>query len=197
MRLYIKLSKNKTVVPFSYQHFLTGVVQKWIGPNNEEHGKSGLFSFSWLQNTEAIRNGLMLKNNAYFFITTIFNFPINFQNKFNYSNINFISDNQNSNTNISFNNNLKMLIKPNKTILFTFSYDYFKPNTKLNEDFTFLDFEIKYKPKKMRFIEFWLTGKNLLNNTFFSQTENTDFQNTTYQSSLMPRYFLLTLDFKL
>lgn len=69
MRLYIKLSKNKTVVPFSYQHFLTGVVQKWIGPNNEEHGKSGLFSFSWLQNTEAIRNGLMLKNNAYFFIS--------------------------------------------------------------------------------------------------------------------------------
>ena len=67
----------------------------------------------------------------------------------------------------------------------------------LNEDFTFLDFEIKYKPKKMRFIEFWLTGKNLLNNTFFSQTENTDFQNTTYQSSLMPRHFLLTLDFKL
>ena len=49
----------------------------------------------------------------------------------------------------------------------------------------------------MRFIEFWLTGKNLLNNTFFSQTENTDFQNTTYQSSLMPRHFLLTLDFKL
>lgn len=169
----------------------------FLNSNIKHVSNYGINNYKNVVNQSDLRNNQSRNYNAYFFITTVFNFPINFQNKFNYSNINFISDNQNSNTNISFNNNLKMLIKPNKTILFTFSYDYFKPNTKLNEDFTFLDFEIKYKPKKMRFIEFWLTGKNLLNNTFFSQTENTDFQNTTYQSSLMPRYFLLTLDFKL
>ena len=169
----------------------------FLNSNIKHVSNYGINNYKNVVNQSDLRNNQSRNYNAYFFITTVFNFPINFQNKFNYSNINFISDNQNSNTNISFNNNLKMLIKPNNKFLFTISYDYFKPNTKLNEDFTFLDFEIKYKPKKMRFIEFWLTGKNLLNNTFFSQTENTDFQNTTYQSSLMPRYFLLTLDFKL
>lgn len=169
----------------------------FLNSNIKHVSNYGINNYKNVVNQSDLRNNQSRNYNAYFFITTVFNFPINFQNKFNYSNINFISDNQNSNTNISFNNNLKMLIKPNNKFLFTISYDYFKPNTKLNEDFTFLDFEIKYKPKKMRFIEFWLTGKNLLNNTFFSQTENTDFQNTIYQSSLMPRYFLLTLDFKL
>ena len=169
----------------------------FLNSNIKHVSNYGINNYKNVVNQSDLRNNQSRSYNAYFFITTVFNFPINFQNKFNYSNINFISDNQNSNTNISFNNNLKMLIKPNNKFLFTISYDYFKPNTKLNEDFTFLDFEIKYKPKKMRFIEFWLTGKNLLNNTFFSQTENTDFQNTTYQSSLMPRHFLLTLDFKL
>lgn len=169
----------------------------FLNSNIKHVSNYGINNYKNVVNQSDLRNNQSRNYNAYFFITTVFNFPINFQNKFNYSNINFISDNQNSNTNISFNNNLKMLIKPNNKFLFTISYDYFKPNTKLNEDFTFLDFEIKYKPKKMRFIEFWLTGKNLLNNTFFSQTENTDFQNTTYQSSLMPSHFLLTLDFKL
>ena len=169
----------------------------FLNSNIKHVSNYGINNYKNVVNQSDLLNNQSRNYNAYFFITTVFNFPINFQNKFNYSNINFISDNQNSNTNISFNNNLKMLIKPNNKFLFTISYDYFKPNTKLNEDFTFLDFEIKYKPKKMRFIEFWLTGKNLLNNTFFSQTENTDFQNTTYQSSLMPRHFLLTLDFKL
>ena len=169
----------------------------FLNSNIKHVSNYGINNYKNVVNQSDLRNNQSRNYNAYFYITTVFNFPINFQNKFNYSNINFISDNQNSNTNISFNNNLKMLIKPNNKFLFTISYDYFKPNTKLNEDFTFLDFEIKYKPKKMRFIEFWLTGKNLLNNTFFSQTENTDFQNTTYQSSLMPRHFLLTLDFKL
>lgn len=169
----------------------------FLNSNIKHVSNYGINNYKNVVNQSELRNNQSRNYNAYFFITTVFNFPINFQNKFNYSSINFISDNQNSNTNISFNNNLKMLIKPNNKILFTISYDYFKPNIKLNEDFTFLDFEIKYKSKKMRFIEFWLTGKNLLNNAFFSQTENTDFQNTTYQSSLMPRYFLLTLDFKL
>jgi hypothetical protein len=71
------------------------------------------------------------------------------------------------------------------------------PNTKNNDDFIFLDFEIKYKPQRTKWIEFLLTGKNLLNNKFHSQTENSDFQTTIYQSSLIPKYYLLTLNFSL
>lgn len=175
-------------------------IEKFVNVLNTtfKHSSSyGINNFKNVINQSDIRNNQSRNYNAYFFISTVFNLPVNFQNKFNYNNVNFITNNQTSNTNISFNNNLKMLIKPNKSWLFTFSYEYFLPNTKNKDDFTFLDFEIKYKPKKLNFIEFWIAGKNLLNNKFYSQTENTDFQITTYQSSLMPRYYLLTLDFKL
>ena len=69
MRLYIKLSKNTQIIPYSYQHLLTGLVHKWIGKNNEEHGKSSLYSFSWLQNTSSNNNGINLNRDAYFFIS--------------------------------------------------------------------------------------------------------------------------------
>lgn len=69
MRLYIKLSSNTSLIPFNYQHLLTGVVHKWIGENNKEHGNRSLYSFSWLQNTVATKQGLNLKRDAYFFIS--------------------------------------------------------------------------------------------------------------------------------
>jgi CRISPR-associated endoribonuclease Cas6 len=69
MRLYIKLSKNNEVIPYNYQHLLTGVIHKWIGEENEEHGKPSLYSFSWLQNTIASKTGISLTQNSYFFIS--------------------------------------------------------------------------------------------------------------------------------
>lgn len=69
MRLYIKLSKNTEIIPFNYQHLLTGVVNKWIGEENEIHGKSSQYSFSWLQNTVSNKKGINLNRDAYFFIS--------------------------------------------------------------------------------------------------------------------------------
>jgi len=69
MRLYIKLSKNKEIIPYNYQHLLTGTVHKWLGENNAEHGKRSLYSFSWLQNTRATNKGLNLTQDSYFFIS--------------------------------------------------------------------------------------------------------------------------------
>lgn len=69
MRLYLKLTKNTQPIPFSYQHLLTGAIHKWIGKDNEEHGQQSLYSFSWLQNTIANKNGIELKQDAYFFIS--------------------------------------------------------------------------------------------------------------------------------
>ena len=69
MRIYIKISKNKEIIPFNYQHLLTGVVHKWIGVNNNEHGKRSLYSFSWLQNTSSTKNGINLGRDTYFFIS--------------------------------------------------------------------------------------------------------------------------------
>lgn len=163
-----------------------------------KHSSSfGFNSYKNIINQSELRNNKSLTYNAYFFISSTFRFPLNFQSKFNYNIVSFKSDNQNSILNLSLNNSSKLLYKPSRNWLFTFSYDYYLPNSKRIESFTFLDFEVKFKPKKLKWVEFWLTGKNLLNRKFYYQNENSDFQTSTYQSSLLPRYYLLTMDFKL
>lgn len=71
MRIYLRLSKNQKLVPFNYQELLVGVTHKWIGENNDVHGKSGQYSFSWIQNTFATKDGINLGDDPYFFIGSI------------------------------------------------------------------------------------------------------------------------------
>lgn len=71
MRIYLRLINNNKIVPFNYQEFLTGTIHKWIGQDNKIHGKAGNFSFSWIQNTIASKNGIDLKRDAYFFISSL------------------------------------------------------------------------------------------------------------------------------
>lgn len=68
MRIYLRLGRNQKVIPFTYQELLVGVIHKWIGSDNVIHGKSGQYSFSWIQNTSATKEGINLGDNAYFFI---------------------------------------------------------------------------------------------------------------------------------
>lgn len=68
MRIYLKLSKNIKKIPFNYQELLTGVIHKWIGENNNIHGKPGRHCFSWIQNSSVNKDGIELKRDAYFFI---------------------------------------------------------------------------------------------------------------------------------
>jgi len=69
MRIYLHLSKNKELIPFNYQLFLTGSLHKWMGKDNIEHGEVSLYSFSWLQNVDATKTGINLKRGSYFFIS--------------------------------------------------------------------------------------------------------------------------------
>jgi len=66
MRIYVRISINKQIVPYNYQHLLTGVIHKWIGKDNDEHGKRSLYSFSWLQNTSSTKQGINLNRDSYF-----------------------------------------------------------------------------------------------------------------------------------
>lgn len=70
MRVYISLSKTDNLIPFNYQELLTGAIHKWIGRDNDIHGKPSQYSFSWIQNTVAQKGGLRLKSDAYFFISS-------------------------------------------------------------------------------------------------------------------------------
>ena len=69
MRIHLRLSKNKELIPFNYQSFLTGTLHKWMGKENIEHGKVSLYSFSWLQNVDMTDKGIDLKRGSYFFIS--------------------------------------------------------------------------------------------------------------------------------
>ena len=69
MRIYLHLSKNKELIPFNYQSFLTGSLHKWMGKDNIEHGGVSLYSFSWLQNVDTAENGINLKRGSYFFFS--------------------------------------------------------------------------------------------------------------------------------
>lgn len=69
MRLYLKLTQNKEVIPFNYQPYLTGALHKWIGAKNEEHNLLSLYSFSWFQNVDTSKDGIKIKSASYFFIS--------------------------------------------------------------------------------------------------------------------------------
>ncbi|MEE9364100.1 MAG: CRISPR-associated endoribonuclease Cas6 [Cellulophaga sp.] len=69
MRLYLALSKNNTIIPFNYQHLLTGCFHKWLGKNNKQHGGVSMYSFSWLMNTTTDKNGIWLRDDSYMFIS--------------------------------------------------------------------------------------------------------------------------------
>lgn len=70
MRLYLKLTETRELIPFNYQPYLTGTIHKWIGERNEVHDSLSLYSFSWLQNVVVKNNkGITLTNDSYFFIS--------------------------------------------------------------------------------------------------------------------------------
>lgn len=69
MRLFLRLAKNEKLIPFNYQRKLTGCIHKWIGKRNQQHGIISLYSFSWLQNTRATKNGLWLTSDSYLYLS--------------------------------------------------------------------------------------------------------------------------------
>lgn len=69
MRIHINTSTNTSEVPFDHIPLLAGTLHKWIGVNNEQHGKTSLHSFSWLQGGRKGNGGLYFPKGANFFIS--------------------------------------------------------------------------------------------------------------------------------
>lgn len=61
MRINLKVSPNKEMIPYDHLPALAGTLHKWLGPNSEHNGLS-LYSFSWLQNGIASKNGINFPN---------------------------------------------------------------------------------------------------------------------------------------
>lgn len=69
MRIILKTSPSKTLIPFEYQEKLVGCLHKWIGRDNDLHGKMSLYSFSWLQGASFSKEGLAFPQGARLFIS--------------------------------------------------------------------------------------------------------------------------------
>jgi len=68
MRIYISLTSNKEIVPFTYQTKLTGILHRLIGENNI-HDSISLYSFSNLIGGKQVKNGLDFNNGAKWFVS--------------------------------------------------------------------------------------------------------------------------------
>ena len=69
MRVHLKISTSKEIIPFKHQHLLVGTIHKWLGIN-KVHGEISLYSFSLLENGKAEKEGLLFKNNTSMFFSS-------------------------------------------------------------------------------------------------------------------------------
>jgi CRISPR-associated endoribonuclease Cas6 len=71
MRIHLKIESDGAIVPFNHQSKLTGVIHKWIGKENIEHGNVSLYSFSFLTNGKKSPkgDGLKFEEGTSFFIS--------------------------------------------------------------------------------------------------------------------------------
>ncbi len=69
MRLKLKLTKNKTTIPFDYQQNLVGTIHKWFG-KNDEHGRQSVYSFSQLIGAKLLENGFSFPEGAVLFFSS-------------------------------------------------------------------------------------------------------------------------------
>lgn len=134
-----------------------------------------------------------LINNLYLFSS--FNFPINIEEKFNYTNTKFISNNKSNYTINSIYFTSKLNIKINDEILIIGTHDYYLPNTRSNEQLHLFDCQFHYKSKNKKGVNFSIISKNMLNNTFNYLTNTNDFSIQVYKTPILGRHILMSIVF--
>lgn len=68
MRIHLKISASKQVVPFDHQHLLAGCLYSWLG-NGKEHDNISLYSFSRLTKGKIKKDGLVFPQGSSFFFS--------------------------------------------------------------------------------------------------------------------------------
>ena len=148
-------------------------------------------------NTTDLRNNISSNVSNELTIKTAFDTKINFENQTTYFYSSNKSENSGTINNKMFSNSLKIKYKHSSSIFSVIGGDYFLPNTNnTNNNYLFLDFSVIYKPKDKKY-EFNLIGKNLLNNTVFSQIQTSDFSRNILQNNLISRYIFVNFTYNL
>lgn len=70
MRIFLNFkTKGKVVLPYNYQPLLVSALHRWLGRDNQEHESVSLYSFSWLRDTKAVDNGILITSYTNWFIS--------------------------------------------------------------------------------------------------------------------------------
>ncbi len=69
MRLHLTTTPNTEPIPADYMPKMVGVLHKWLGKDNDEHGKISLYSFSALHGAKLSGKNISCRNGAKFFIS--------------------------------------------------------------------------------------------------------------------------------
>lgn len=144
-----------------------------------------------------IVNGSSLRNNvnqvltSQLFLKTALDGKINFENTFKHRLLTSKAEGGTTFSNRFLNNNFGIIIKPSKRIAIISSADYYLPDTKQPyQTYLFWDASATLSSKK-KIWDWRFTAKNLLNNRLFLQVETNDYSTTSFQTNLLPRYFML------
>jgi hypothetical protein len=181
--LNLSLSTEKFIDKLSTTFKLTSTVSK--------------SNYKNIINTSDLRNNTSNNISNELAIRTAFNTKINFENLSNYIYSSNETENSTAIANKMFTNALKIKYKHSSSIFSVITADYFLPDTNNTSNaYLFLDFSVIYKPKDKKY-EFNLIGKNLLNNTIFSQIQTSDFSRNTLQNNLISRYIFVNFTYNL
>ena len=69
MRLHLTTTPNTEPIPADYMPKMVGVLHKWLGKDNDEHGNISLYSFSALHGAKFGNQNVSCPNGAKFFIS--------------------------------------------------------------------------------------------------------------------------------
>ncbi|MCK8521215.1 hypothetical protein M0D21_06540 [Aquimarina sp. D1M17] len=151
-------------------------------------------NFKNVVNESNLRNNKSKNYTGDLFFKTSFAIPVNFENNFSYTNATFVGSNNFRNTNNAVKNTFRIIYKPNKTfVLSAFSY-FYVPDLKSNNSVSFLDFSLRYKPRDLKWFSGRVIGRNLFDTNVFRQIDNSDFSTILFQSNLISRYLMVSLD---
>ncbi|MBA6315381.1 hypothetical protein [Cellulophaga baltica] len=162
------------------------------------------FKFNFVQsinNYSNVINSSNLRNNKVFTklfenriktgFVGMFNFEYSLQVR--YSTFKSISDISNK----SINNSFKIFFRPQKRLNITTTIDYYLPDNRKDNSFSFLDMSLNYSTKNEK-LKFSLISRNLqLTGKDYTQRNISDIFDSTTSINLQREFLLLSIDFRL
>ena len=176
LNLNIKASTfiEKLYTTFTYNSSLS--ISKYPNVlNNSDIRKNSNVNF---KNTFEFRTGFLSK--------------MNFENSFTINSIESKSDFFQNKLN-TIQNNFKIKYRISKKVSSSIKSDIYFLDLKEKSYYNFVDFELKYKANDKT--NFFFLGNNLLDFKYYKQKSNNDFSTYSSELNLMPRYFLVTMEY--